>query len=380
MERKLATIAKILSVSPIPEADAIEKVTIRGWQVVTKKGEFKVGDLCVYCEIDSLLPDRPEFEFLRDKQFRIRTVRLRGTVSQGIVFPLTVLNTENYKVVYGYIDEILLHPISGNFDEQIVLSEGLNVTELLNITKYEKPIPACLSGIARGNFPGNIPRTDEERVQNFILGMDVINEETNEFIKHLPSTIELYTGLVFSVSEKLDGSSGTFARMWDDEFHVCSRNLDLEETEGNTFWQIAKQYYLEEKLKNLNRNIAIQGEVVGEGINGNHLQLKGKEFFVFSMFDIEKQLYVPFEERLQLCESMGLKHVPIIYTDLTITKDMTIEYFVEMAKGFSALTPACLREGLVYSTKDNVGLEFGFAYGKISFKAINNDYILKHKE
>ena len=138
--RKLASIQRIKALEPIPDADSIEKATVLGWQLVVKKGEFQVGDLCVYCEVDCLLPDRPEFEFLKNRGSRIRTIRLRGQVSQGICFPLSILPAGT--------------PIE----------EDLEVTELLDIVKFEPPIPACLAGIQKGEFPSFIPKTDETRV------------------------------------------------------------------------------------------------------------------------------------------------------------------------------------------------------------------------
>jgi len=166
--RKLASIQRIKSLERIDGADAIEKATVLGWQLVVKKGEFNVGDLCVYCEIDSQMPDRPEFEFLKPRGMRIRTIRLRGQVSQGICFPLSIL------------------------PEGITLGEGADCTDVLGISKYEPPIPACLNGIVKGAFPGFIPKTDETRVQ---------------VLQHI---LDEFEGARCYVTEKLDGTSCTF--------------------------------------------------------------------------------------------------------------------------------------------------------------------------
>ncbi|HIE27970.1 TPA: hypothetical protein EYP66_11855 [Candidatus Poribacteria bacterium] len=163
MDRALAHIERIRSIEPIEGADRIEKSTILGWEVVIRKEEFKVGDLVVYIEIDSILPEREEFEFLRDRKFRIKTVRLRGQVSQGIAFPLSIL------------------------PDGIQIEEGLDVTEALNIHKYEPPIPAQLSGVVKGAFPSFIPKTDETRIQS------------------VPDVLVRHKGKVFFISEKLDG-------------------------------------------------------------------------------------------------------------------------------------------------------------------------------
>ena len=224
--RTLATLQRIKALAPIEGADAILKATVLGWQLVVKKNEFQIGDLVIYCEIDSLMPDRPEFEFLKPRAMRIRTVRLRGQVSQGICFPLTLLPAGAPR------------------------TEGSDVTDILGITKYEPPMPASLSGLAKGLFPSFIPKTDETRVQ-------VLQE-----------LLEKYAGTTCYVSEKLDGSSVTYF-LRHGEFGVCSRNLELLETSENSLWNVARVLAIEEKLRALNRNLALQGEIIGEGIQGN---------------------------------------------------------------------------------------------------------------
>ena len=230
MERKLATIRIIDDIRPIEGADMIELVTVGGWNVVVaKEVGHKVGDHVVYCEIDSFLPIREEFEFLRKSSykkmgdqegFRLKTIRLRGQVSQGLILPMSVFGD------FGW-----------------TAYEGLDVTEKLGIVKYEPPIPAELSGKVKGSFPSFIPKTDEERIQN-------LTKEYQEWkyqSKHL-----------FYVTEKLDGSSATYY-FKDGEFGVCSRNLELLETEGNSFWKVARELDLENKMKSLGKNVSFQG-------------------------------------------------------------------------------------------------------------------------
>ena len=175
MERKLASVQRIASIRPIEGADAIEVARINNWDVVVKKNEFKEGELCVYFEIDSFLPIREEFEFLRKSSFkkmgdqegfRLKTIRLRGQVSQGLVVPITILNGD-------YIIGISQQPHGdqlqlGPYDDALVIEEGADVTELLGVEKYEPPIPAELSGKVKGYFPSFIHKTDEERVQNLV--------------------------------------------------------------------------------------------------------------------------------------------------------------------------------------------------------------------
>ena len=179
MTRTLASIETISELNPISGADKIEVARIKGWNVVVRKGEFNVGDKVVYCEVDSVLPERPEFEFLKDKHYRIRTAKLRGQVSQGICFPLTVLNNGDWQLS----DSLPFVPFG--FDE---LEPGFDVTKILGITKYEKPIPVQLRGRMRGPISRlAVPKTDETRVQN------------------IPDVLERHKGVVFYVTEKLDG-------------------------------------------------------------------------------------------------------------------------------------------------------------------------------
>jgi RNA ligase (TIGR02306 family) len=243
--RKLASIQTVNTVEPIPNADAIEKLRILGWWVVGKKGEYKSGDKVVYCEIDSLLPERPEFEFLRANcfkpaqtdatgatllpaGFRIKTVKLRGQVSQGICFPLTILP-------------------SGTATD-----EGADVTDAIGVLKWEPPLPVGMGGRVKGHFPGFLPKTDEIRVQV------------------LESVLARHRGKTFYVTEKLDGTSFT-AFLREGEFGICGRNLWLDETdESNVLVRVARSLRLEGALRAARErhglDLAIQAEVIGPGI------------------------------------------------------------------------------------------------------------------
>jgi RNA ligase (TIGR02306 family) len=172
MERKLASIQKVLDIQPIPGAEAIECLTILGWKVVAKKGEFKIGDLVVYCEVDSILPEEDEFKFLEKVHYRIKTIKLRGQVSQGIAFPLSILDGRA---------ELPHDPHA----------EGDDVTELLEVTKYEPYVPAQLAGLAKGSFPEFLHKTDETRIQA------------------VPGVLYRHQNKKFYVTEKIDGSSMT---------------------------------------------------------------------------------------------------------------------------------------------------------------------------
>jgi RNA ligase (TIGR02306 family) len=329
--RKLATIQKIKALEAIENADAIEKATVLGWELVVKKGEFQVGDWCVYCEIDSLFPEKQQFEFLKPRGMRIRTVRLRGQISQGICFPLSILPADT------------------------LIVEGKDVSEVLGITKYEALIPASLAGVAKGLFPSFIPKTDETRVQ---VLQEVLDNYKNE---------------VCYVTEKLDGSSVTYF-VKDGEFGVCSRNLELLESAENSLWKVAKELKIEEKLKSLHGNFAIQGEIIGEGIQGNLYKLRGQSVHFFNVFDIDTYTFlgfIPFQETMK---NLALPTVPIVETDFLLSNE--IHALVEKSKAKSVLNPNVWREGIVIRPLTE---KRDTALGRVSFKAINPEFLLKYE-
>lgn len=327
--RKLASIQKIKKIEPIPNADKLELAHILGWKVVVKKGEFEVGDHVVYIEVDSILPERPEFEFLRDYGFRIRTIKLRGQISQGIAFPLSILpEDKEYNI-------------------------GDDVTDLLGINKYEPPIPIQLSGEVVGPFPEFIPKTDEVRIQT------------------IPEILEKYKGEIYYITEKIDGTSGTYY-LRDKKFGVCSRNQNIQEDETNLFWIIAREKGIENILRNYEKNIAIQGEVIGPKVQSNKYKLESHQLFIFNIFDIETQNYLEFKRFKDISHSLGFKSVPILDEEYTLND--TVDSLVELAKGKSKLNPDLPREGIILRTiKEITDPE----YGRISFKVLNPKFLLK---
>lgn len=361
MERKLASIQRIIEIRPIEGADAIEVARVNNWDVVVKKGEYNLGDLCVYCEIDSFLPIREEFEFLRKSSFkrmgdqegfRLKTIRLRGQLSQGLLLPLEVLNGEE-EMVIGTVEQPWGPQLQlGPYDDAIVIEEGADVTEVLGIVKYEPPIPAELSGKIRGNFPSFLRKTDEERVQNL----------TKHYYEWVNNDLDFY------VTEKLDGSSATFY-LNEGQFGVCSRNLDLLETEENTFWKVARELQIEEKLRSTGKNLAIQGELIGEGIQGNPYKIKGQTVRFFNAFDIDSQTYYGLPMFLATMQhQLELETVPFV-TNLTMKLPKTIDEALAFAEAKSVLNPDFDREGVVFRTMDRT----------ISFKAISNKFLLNEK-
>ena len=232
--------------------------------------------------------------------------------------------------------------------KELILEIGLDVTDLLGIVKYEPPIPAELAGKVKGLFPSFIRKTDEERIQN-------LSDQYDELKKH-----------TYYVTEKLDGSSATFYYK-DGVFGVCSRNLELLETEGNTFWKVARELDLENKLSKLNVNISLQGELIGEGIQGNPYKIKGQTVRFFNVFDIDEQEYYGLSNFLRTLDVLELESVPVIDREFLLPE--SIDELLKYADSKSVLNPNFDREGVVIRSLDR----------KISFKVISNKFLLNEK-
>lgn len=333
--RKLASIRKVITVEDIKNSDYIELVIVDGWKVVSKKGEFKKGDLAVYFEIDSLLPKREEFSFLGESTLKkdsegnegylLKSKKMRGQVSQGLLLPIDLfeelINTE--------------------------LEEGKDLTEILNVRKYEKPLPKQLMGKALGPIPGYIKKTDEERIQN-------LSSEYSELRK-----IEYY------ITEKLDGSSITIYKRGD-RIGVCSRNLELIDSEEDIYWSTVKSLRIIDILSNSSLdNIALQGELIGPGINKNRYKLDNKDIYFFTIYDIKESKKVDKDSLINTLSKLGLKMVPIL--DQSYSLPETIDELLREADGKSQINPSTNREGLVIRSYDS----------DTSFKVISNKFLLK---
>lgn len=356
MERQLATIRKIDNIYPIKGADRIELVQIGGWTCIAKKHEFTIGDLCVYFEIDSFLPEYEVYSFLGKPSLhqgklghRVKSMKMKGALSQGLALPLSMF-------------PLILSP-----------KNNLDVSEMLNITKYDIDLQSSTGNGAvtqktAGNFPSFIPKTDQPRIQN------------------LQHYFELHKDTMFEETLKLDGSSCTmykttknlskwekfkslFVKISTDKFGVCSRNLELKrpsynETPSN-FWAVAKKYKIEDTLP---KGYAIQGEVLAPNIQGNYEKVLSVEYYIFNVFDITKQEYLPPSD----ARAFVLKHlpnayyIPVISTDVNVLKNATFDSLQERVNSQS-INKGVKSEGRVYKSQD----------GKVTFKVINNEYLLK---
>jgi RNA ligase (TIGR02306 family) len=350
--RKLASIRTVSNLTSIPNSDFLELAHVDGWQCVVKKGIFSVGQLAVYFEIDSFLPIKPEYEFLRKScfksnvdlgdGFRIKTIKLRGELSQGLLLPISdIFELNKIKDIYSF-------------------SDGEDVTDLLMVKKWEIPLSPQLAGVAKGNFPSFIKKTYQERIQNVFKSLKYKLPEDS----------------LFESSLKLDGSSMTMY-YHDGYFGVCSRNLDLSETEGNVFWRVANKSGVKSILdiwhNTNNLSYAIQGELMGPGlpsIRGNREGFSDHKFFIYDIWCINSQSYVNrdvFNNMSSILKKeCDLEVVPILDTIAPLTK--SLEELLDYAKRPSINHK--IAEGVVLRSIDNPN---------ISFKIINNEFLLQEK-
>jgi RNA ligase (TIGR02306 family) len=389
MERSLASIQKVEKIEPIEGADRIDKATVLGWHLVVLKGEFKEGDLGVYFEIDSMLPDLPAFAFLKDPKgkipaegfiHRLKTKKLRGVISQGLLIPMNAFD----------------FTIQGKLKRHSI---GDDVTEILGIKKYEPPVNVSLrTGQAKSTFPSFIPKTDETRIQS------------------IPWIVGEFQGKKVYVTTKLDGTSLT-CYLKGDQFGVCSRNMEWKKPvpepvwrqkvmkvfaklanwgfgtrihsllrslgylrnwqagAKNTYWEVAEQLNIELLLgiaarKLESKDWAIQGEICGPGIQKNRLGLKENQLFVFDVYNISERRFLNYEEQKSFVELIGLKRVPDVGVVLFIWS--SVDEILKFAEG--KYENGHNREGIVIRTVEETEWR---RLGRGSFKAINNSYLLE---
>lgn len=426
--RKLASFRTVDNIEPIEGADAIELAVVGGWKVVTKKGEFKIGDPCVYFEIDSFLPDGvPAWQFLVDKQsrtmngvvgHRLRTIKLRGQISQGLILPLSALPILSFvlREEVPLAPEMIESTYSGEqwnevnhlryglHEHEAGLSpQDLNLNKLLGIVKWDPPLPAQLQGLAAGLFPSWIRKTDQERAQNLkaeifsyddeVVPFDVTGMSTESIAAMLDRGLLCmengvqYKRLVgkadvdarYEITMKMDGSSATYAHR-DGELVVCSRNLQLklEGNDGNTFVDMLTAGGLDKALLALDRNVAIQGELMGPSIQKNREELKDFQLFIFTVQLLDEGRNMTPDEKNAFFEELvtaGLntkkvRLCPVIGYDVTL-QDLGLtdmDKLLAYAEGPSL--KHVYREGLVYVKMD----------GSFSFKTISNSYLAKEKD
>lgn len=325
--RKLASVQIVHDIVPIKGADKIELAKVEGFQAVIKKGEFHVGDKCIYIETDSICPDTKQFEFL-GKNKRIRLMKLRGVISQGLVLPYTG-------------------------DEPV----GTDLTKQLGITKFELQDTTFNCSAKRGEFPVDIPKSDEIRAQNIL---DVLKE---------------YKGTTCTYTEKLDGTSTT-VYMESDGLHIASRNQDVQDSDTSTYWNTVKESNIPKLLEKYPR-LCVQGELIGTGVQKNPYKLTTHKIYVFNIYNRDTNTYYTQKELENICNKFNIDTCPYLGT-MIVTDD--IDKLVVLSIGTSKIanTP---REGIVCRPETNVeDYEHGFAGNRLSFKIINPQYVLKKEK
>jgi hypothetical protein len=374
MERRLATIQKVSTLSPIEGADKIEVARVLGWDCVVKKGEFKEGDLGVYIEVDSVLPDKPVFEFMKERKFRVKTVKLRGQISQGLFLSVA------------------------SFPEIKKPKEDMDVTKLLGIVKYDPPevdynpsksskakkrpwwfyiliripflrkwlVKPVGGGIA---FPSHlVPKTDETRIQAF----------GDEFL-------EANKDLKVNVTQKMDGTSVTI--IWHkNKLSVASRNVWFPTYKANVYWDFVKQVGFDTFLKK-GVSLAIQGELCGPGIQGNKYKLSEVILFIFGAYDIAKQEYMTPHQLKELTSYIRLfsktelvRPVETLLDDKPISAvGTTVDEWMQFATTRSSYNPETWNEGIVIRSMDNkpYGVK-GMNGRRWSFKAVSSEFLLQY--
>lgn len=352
----LASVQRIVNVTPIEGADAIETATVLGWEVVIKKGEYQVGDLCCYIQIDTIVPEKPEYEFLRDKKFRVRTIKLRKQISQGLIVPLP----------------------KGTW------SEGDDLTDVIGVKKYEKPD----TNPVRYQKP-RVPKKWYKRIiynfkYKFLYKVFpfLLKKERSDFpkklvsitdqdrIQNIPKVLQTHAGKTFVVSYKLDGSSITiihnkFAST--SKYRICSRRFELHGKNNDwykVFTETNFKIHIQKLVKHFNTNgIIVQGEAIGK-FNGNHHKLQKNEIRLFNIYvdgkRINQKLFI------EVCTTLNVPHCPL-YKEIVLNH--TLPEILKISQIKDILNPSVEAEGLVWRCVDD----------NLSFKVINNNYLLKHE-
>ena len=339
MARKLASVQYVHDVRPIEGADRIECVGVLGWQCVAKKGEFKVGDLCVYFEIDSFLPIEERFAFLGatclkhnellGDGYRLRTQRFRGQLSQGLALPLAVLPAGDWKI-------------------------GDDVTELLGVRKWEVSQRATSGGTIIGTLPPWVPKTDETRVQSE------------------PGLIDEFNGVPYYITTKMDGTSVTMYRV-DGRFGICGHNFELKDDGTCSFWKWAHEHEIEDRLVRAELdNVVLQGEFCAAGIQGNPLTLKCPEWYVFTVRDARREVRLGLGETIDVCQRVGLTMVPVEECGKNLPY-RSVEALLERSRG--TYENGRTKEGIVIRPQTPIYSQTIGA--SLSMKVVNNDYLVK---
>ena len=368
-ERKLASVQVIETLSPIVGADRIEVATMKdlGWECVVKKSEYTIGDKIVYIEIDSKLPEKPEFEFMRERKFKVKTIKLKKQVSAGLIIPLSVLPPKFYEIGEDVTEVIGVKNYAKDVEneDQVPVVQSKLLKWLMKYRPF-RWVYHKLNDSPGGNWPVEYagPKTDESRIQ--VVAKDLMAHYDEEWY----------------ITEKLDGSSSTFftydKRSWGRRkrhLGVCSRNVWLKKQNEGNFWKMALKYDMERKFCGFG-SMSLQGEIVGPSIQKNKYKLAEVDLYVFNVR--MDGLLMSLISSLTACRSFGLKFVPVVRESFIPAKEIgqkdtvqeVVNFMVELSKGKSALANRN-REGIVVRLKSDPS---------VSFKVINPDFLLEETD
>ena len=388
-ERMLAYTVTIDSITPIEKADNIELAHVGGWNVIIRKNEFNVGDMAVFFEIDSLLPETEWSEFLRPKKFKVKTYKLGkfNVISQGLLLPMSILpDNKTYELhedvtkllgIKYYVAEDNARKAKSNPNAKYnnMCARNSNLAKKkwwkwLMKRAWGRKLLFVFFGRKKDNpknWPNWVKKTDEDRIENVMFML----EDKNPYV----------------VTEKIDGTSTTFfldltGRKPD--FGVCSRNvrqMDADQKNfisdmsgiGNVYWEMAFKYDVEDALKDIakkhnHKHVVLQGETYGESVQGNKYKLDERRFAAFNLiFDGERLGSV---EAKKILAGYDIPFVPIIDDNYILPDADDFEEFKQSADGKSVINKKCLREGFVYRSQD----------GQRSFKNVSRKFLLKAGE
>jgi hypothetical protein len=361
MARNLASIQRIVALEPIPGADKIVHAQVLGWKCITAiDNGFKVGDWCIYVEIDSRVPPLPVFAFLEKRHYKVKTIKMRGVYSQGLILP-----PKDFPTIIGY-------------------EEGKDVTDILGITKidtyepgeatpgkkqhpldrwlckfwlYRKIRPYILPKKEKG-WPDSIPHTDETRIQALWNTLEPVFQLNKKWY----------------ITTKIDGQSATYyykKKLFGSFFGIYSRELRKKEGDGSNWDQMATKYKIKEALKKYGKTVWIQGEIAGPGIQKNKDKFLEKRLFIFNVYVPELKRYLDPTEMIIFCKDFGLEAVPMQSIRISLA-GKTIDELVAMSNGPSEWSKDDLREGIVIREMEDYGLS------RISFKVISPEFCIKY--
>lgn len=338
-DRIMAQVVKITSINPIQDANVIEVASVLGWNVVVKKGDFNVGDLVIYFTLDSVLDDTKEYaKFLNNKP--LKTKKIKNILSQGLLGPLDWLK------YHGHSE---------------VVQEGDDLTKFLNVKKYVDSTEGEIYNVKKNTFPEFVPKTDEHRIQGMMKKLNNLRDRN------------------IVITKKFDGTSVTYIyskNELENKFLVCSRNNIVDYAENSElkdrchYYEMNAKYQIEEKMKMLNKNIAIQGEICGPKINCNRLKMTENDLYVFNIYDIDNNKYLIWDDVLKITTLFGLKTVDVLFCGKIKEEYLDLKNLILLADS-QTYNNNEVCEGIVVKTDDYDE--------RTSFKVISNNYLLKYK-